>query len=233
MSFRTLNKTEGTSNPSTKFLEWKSSEKCFSYWDKTTEKNVLVKLPVKFQFLEEFHTIKGFHEGSESGIYSNEIKFISTEKLTVKSFKSKEPLAEGLYNEIKDKVKSFGGKYGKSVYALLDGEIVNFQLYGASISPFMFFTNGDKKKGVKGYNHLLETNFIEVKDFTDEKKGANKYTAPVFSIGETYEPEEAELAAEKYKDIVNYFDKYTSKKEEAEKDATDKYEDMDIGDLSF
>lgn len=244
MSFRTLNKTEGTSNPATKFLEWNSSNKCFSYYDKElksklisegkTEKeiregklaNVLVKLPVKFQFLEEFHTIKGFHEGSEAGIYSNEIKFISTEELKVRSFKSKEPLAEGLYKDIKDKVKSFGGKYGKSVYALLDGEIVNFQLYGASISPFMFFTNGDKKKGVKGHNYLLETNFIEVKDFTDEKKGANKYTAPVFSIGETYKPEEAELAAEKYQDIVTYFDKYTSKNVEVEKPETEEEDDL-------
>jgi hypothetical protein len=91
----------------------------------------------------------------------------------------------------------------------------------------MFFTNGDKKKGVKGYKHLLETNFIEVKEFTDEKKGANKYTAPVFSIGETYEPEEAQLAAEKYKDIVNYFDKY-SKSEEVESKEEEPEEDLDF-----
>lgn len=209
MSFRTLNQTNETTRPTSKYIEWSSSKKCFSYWDKANSKEVLIELPVKFQFLEEFHTIKGFHEQTDAGIYSNEVKFISTEELTVKSFKSKEPLAEGLYKDIKDKVKSIGGKYGKSVYALIDGEIVNFQLYGASIAPFMFFLNGDKSKGIKGHSHLLETNFIEVKDFTNEKKGANKYTAPIFSIGDTYNTDEAEQAANKYKDIVNYFDKYS------------------------
>ncbi len=221
MSFRTLNKPKGSKTPATKFLEWDSTNKCFKYWDKEIEKSILVELPVKFQFLEDFHTIKGFHEQTDASIYSNEIKFISTEELTVKSFKSKEPLAEGVYKDIKDKVKSIGGKYGKSVYALIDGKIVNFQLYGASIAPFMFFLNGDKQKGIKGYNHLLETNFIEVKEFTNEKKGANKYTAPIFSIGETYESDEAELVANKYKEVADYFDKYTKDVEVEEEDTND------------
>ena len=251
-SRRTLNKTEGSTNPSTKFLEWNSSNKCFSYYDKTLKEkllaegktakeisegklaNVLVPLPMKIQFLEEFHTIKGFHEGSEASIYSNEIKTMK-EELTVKSFKLKEPIAKGLYNDIKHEVKAAGGKYGKSVYALLDGEIVNLQLYGASISPFIFYTSGDKKTNVKGHSHLLETNFIEVKDFADKKKGANKYTEPIFSLGEAFTPEENELANEKYAVIANYFESYSKNKlEDVEVESEQVGTDIgDEGDLEF
>lgn len=214
-SRRTLNQNEGSTNPATKFLEWKSKDKCFAYYDKDKKENVLLPLPLKIQFLEEFHTIKGFHEGSESGIYSNEIKTMK-ETLTVKAFNQKTPIAEGLYNDIKHEVKSAGGKYGKSVYALLDGEIVNLQLYGASISPFILYTSGDKKTNVKGHSQVLETNFIEVNSYVDKKKGANKYTEPVFSLGERFTTEENELANDKYKDIVNYFNKYSEKIEEIE-----------------
>lgn len=207
-SRRTLNQTEGSTNPATKFLEWKSSEKGFVYYDKEKGKNVLVPLPVKFQFLEEFHTIKGFHENSNSSIYSNEVKTMN-EPLTVKSFKIKEPLAEGLYKDIKHEVKSIGGKYGKSVYALLDGEIVNFQLYGSSITPFILYTSGDKKTNIKGHSHLLESNFIEVNEFVEKKKGNNNYTEPVFSLGAKFTREEFQLADDKYKDVANYFNKYS------------------------
>jgi hypothetical protein len=224
-SRRTLNQTEGSTNPATKFLEWKSKDKCFGYYDKEAKKDVLIPLPIKFQFLEDFHTIKGFHEPSESSIYSNEIKTMK-EPLTVKSFKQKTPIAQGIYNDIKHEVKAAGGKYGKSVYALLDGEIVNFQLYGASITPFIFFTSGDKKTNVKGHNHLLETNFIEVNEFVDKKKGSNKYTEPVFSLGTTYTPEQSKLADEKYKDIVNYFDKYSKGVEVEEPETVEEEDDL-------
>tara|TARA_R110002012_G_scaffold79462_1_gene202232 strand:- start:243 stop:935 length:693 start_codon:yes stop_codon:yes gene_type:complete len=207
---RTLNQKEGITNPAKKFIEWKSGEKCFGYYDKEKKEDVLIPLPLKIQFLEEFHTIKGFDEQSDSSIYSNEIKTMK-EPLKVKAFKRKEPIAEGLYNEIKHEVKAAGGKYGKSVYALLDGEIVNLQLYGASISPFILYTSGDKKTNTKGHSQVLETNFIEVNSYTDKKKGANKYTEPVFTLGDRFTEKENELANEKYKDVVIYFNEYSKK----------------------
>lgn len=228
-SRRTLNQSEGkSSNPSKKFLEWKSKHKCFGYYDKEAKKDVLIPLPIKFQFLEEFHTIKGFHEHSESSIYSNEIKTMK-EELVVKSFKQKQPIAQGLYNDIKNEIKAVGGKYGKSVYAILDGEIVNFQIFGASITPFIFYTAGDKKTNVKGHSHLLETNFIEIKEYVDKKKGANKYTEPVFSLGEVYTPEESKLADEKYLEVAEYFKSFKDLKNVNDVDVEDDLED----DLDF
>ena len=47
-SRRTLNKTEESKNPATQFLEWKSNDKCFSFYDKEKGENVKVQLPFHF-----------------------------------------------------------------------------------------------------------------------------------------------------------------------------------------
>ena len=43
------------SNPATKFIEWKSNDKCFNYYDKEAQKNVEIPLPFKFLVLDELH----------------------------------------------------------------------------------------------------------------------------------------------------------------------------------
>ena len=62
MSNRTNVFSGGSKNPATKFLEWKSDQKGFSYYDKGLAKNVEVSLPFKFVFLDELSTVKGFAE---------------------------------------------------------------------------------------------------------------------------------------------------------------------------
>lgn len=243
MSFRTLNTTEKTnSNPATKFLEWKSEKKCFQYYDKEiAEKlknegkdkeyikekaNIEVNLPLKFQFLEDFHTIKGFSDSEQTGIYSNEIKFTSKDSLTVKTFGGT-TIAEGLYNDIRLKIIDAGGKYHKSIYAVLNGELVNFQIKGSVVSAFSLFANGQKKTPkqpfVQGHSNRFESHFIEINDFESLKKGATKYTVPNFTIGDAYTPEDLKTAKEKYLVISEYFKAYSNKDntplEEVEVDA--------------
>lgn len=169
-------------NPATKFLEWCSQtneEKgltagTFYYFDKEEKKNVTVKLPLYFVVLDQLSTIKGFHKQSESGIFSNEVKFLS-EPLYVRSFEKKGGFKiVGKYADIKSEIVAAGGKYTKSIYAVLikeDGtfEIVNFQLKGASFAAFMDAKlNTDTCPGVC------------VKTFQELKNGANKYQSPVF-----------------------------------------------------
>ena len=111
---------------------------------------------------------------------------------------------------------------------------MNFQLYGASITPFIFYTAGDKKTNVKGHSHLLESNFIEVKEYVDKKKGSNKYTEPVFSLGDAYTTDEYELVSNKYPEVAKYFDKYTNKNAVVDvNDVEDYSETMDVDDLAF
>lgn len=228
-SRRTLNQTETkSSNPASKFLEWKSTKKCFSYYDKDKKINVDVQLPIKFQFLEDFHTVKGFSDSEQTGIYSNEVKFTSTEELHVKTFSGID-IASGLYNDIKLKILQAGGKYHKSIYAILNGEIVNIQVKGSVVSAWSLFANGQKKTAkqplIKGHSNKFEGNWIEVNKFEDLKKGATEYTVPVFEIGEQYTTAENTEADNKYKVVADYFENYT-KEEEPEVNTPEDNEDI-------
>lgn len=230
MSFRTLNKTEGKSlNPAQKFLEWKSNDKCFSYYDKEKKENIKIELPIKIQFLEEFHTIKGFSDEFQNGIYSNEIKFTSKDELTVRIHGQNQIVAEGLYNDIRLKIIDAGGKYHKSIYCLLNGELVNISLKGSGVSTFSLFANGDKKKKIEGNSGKFESHFIEINEAEDLKKGATKYSVPVFSIGKPYTKEELQQAIDAYGEVVEYYSKYTSKdlSDESAVEGYDSIEDDD------
>jgi hypothetical protein len=218
MSRRTLNQTEGNVNPATKFLSWKSNDKCFAYYDKAKGENIKVDLPFKFQFLEHFHAIKGWNDASASGIYSNEVKFISKEPLTVKSFKGGD-IASGIYSEIRGTLRDSGAKYHRSVYVVdTEGEIINLQLKGACVSAYSDFLNE--------FENQVEGAWIEINSVTDHKKGATKYSTPDFKIGKKFTPDERALANDKYLTIVSHFEKYT-KKEEPE------IKGQDDGDLDF
>jgi len=205
MSRRSLNETTGSTNPATKFLEWKSNDKCFAYYDREAKEQVKVQLPIKVQFLEHFHNVKGWNDASSSGIYSNEVKFISKEPLKVKAFKGGD-IAEGLYSEIRGKIRDAGGKYYRSVYAVSDtGEIINLQFKGAVVSAYSDFMNENEGK--------CESSFIEINSFDKKKKGATEYTVPTFEIGAAFTAKQNELANDKYKDIASYFENYKAKTE--------------------
>lgn len=184
-------------NPATKWLEWKSNDKNFSYYDKEKGENIPVELPFKFLFLEHYHKCAGWHDASGSGINSNEIYGIGQDPLKVYSYGGGE-IAEGLYKDIKDKVKSAGGRYTRSIYGMLeDGSIINIQLRGSAVGGlnketainkedvvgWSGFYRGDKKLKLKGFSHLLDNQFIEVKETADGKKGSVKFSIPVFEIG--------------------------------------------------
>jgi hypothetical protein len=200
--------TPKSSNPAKKFLEWKSEKECFSYYDREKSENIDVNLPIKFLFIEHYHTVKGWHDASESKIYSNEVYSIGSKELTVKSYKGGE-LAKGLYKNIKDKIKSFGGRYYRSIYVMLDdGELINIQLKGAAVKDYSDF--------YQEKNHLLDNQWIVIKDVKKEKKGRIEYTVPVFSLGDTITRAEDKKAMEVSRLMQNYVDSYNAKNIEVE-----------------
>ena len=192
-----------SSNPATKFLEWKSKDKCFAYYDKDKGENVQVKLPIKVLFMEHYHTILGFHDPSNSGIYSNEVFLIGEEPLTVKARKGGE-LAEGLYKDIKDKIKPKGAVYHRSVYAMTEeGALINLQLKGSAVASYSEF--------YKENNHLLDTSWIEITGAKDEQKGSVKYSTPIFELGEHIDNAADESANECASMLQSYMNEYMSK----------------------
>jgi hypothetical protein len=193
------------SNPATKFLEWKSNDKCFEYYDKETQSKVQVQLPFKFLVLDELHAVKGWNDATQSGIFSNEVKFISKEVMTVKPFKGNE-IAKGLYKDIKEKVQSAGGHYVKSIYIMLeDGTLANLQLKGSSVQEWGAFTQKTRNR--------LPDEWILVSKVKDGKKGAVKYTMPLFEFERSLNDAEVKQADEVFETLEAYLKTYLAKSE--------------------
>jgi hypothetical protein len=191
------------SNPTTKFIEWKSNDKCFNYYDKEAQKNVEIPLPFKFLVLDELHTIKGWNDASSSNIYSNEVKFISKEVMTVKPFKGNE-IAKGYYKDIKEKVVAAGGHYTKSIYVMLeDGSLANISLKGSGVQKWGDFTQKTRNR--------LADEWVTVAKAEDGKKGAVKFSTPSFSFANSISDEEANMADEAFNILESYLKTYLAK----------------------
>lgn len=167
-------------NPCSKFIEFKGDAGVFQYYDKNvpnpkTKKNgdnVELPLPIKFIVLDELSTVKGFNEPSRSGVYSNEVHSVKHQTLHVRTFKGNNSIS-GLYADIKGDIKSIGGKYCKSIYAMMINEksceLVNFQLTGAAFSSWI-----DKEANTN-------EEVVTVTSTTQGKKGKVVYNIPVWS----------------------------------------------------
>lgn len=218
MSNRTQVFAGGSKNPATKFLDWKSDQKGFSYYDKGSAKNVEVPLPFKFVFLDELSTVKGWNDASSSGIFANEVKYLSKEPMTVKAFKGG-VLAQGLYNEIKDRVKNAGGHYSKSIYIMTeDGALANIQLKGSATQQWGEF--------VKANKNSITRNWVNVATATESKKGKVVFSVPNFTIGADIEDEDANDADAKFDELEAYLKTYLAKVDVAELEVTEPEEEL-------
>jgi len=170
-----LTRQPKSTNPTSKFMEWKSNNKSFSHYDKENKQNVEVKLPLTFLVLEEFHTIKGFSDADQTGIYSNEILQISAEEFEVKTFKGR-IISKGNYSDIKGAVNAAGGNYHKSIYAVTkEGDLINISFKGAAVSKWSQFTE-------KGAWKRLKDEWVTIEDAEDHKKGMVAYSTPNFKF---------------------------------------------------
>lgn len=198
-------------NPATKFLSWKSNEQAFSYYDKDKQKNVLVKLPLKFLFLDQLQSVKGWSDALSGQIISNEVKTVSDQELNVvcyhknnKGEATKTTIAKGLYSQIKDAVVSAGAKYHKSIYIMLeDGTLANIQLKGASVKEWGDFFNRSKKR--------LADEWIVIDSAKAGKKGAVKFFTPEFKFERSISDSESEQADAVFDELDAYLQQYLKK----------------------
>ena len=208
------------SNPSTKFLQWKSNEKCFEFYNKETQQKVSVPLPFKFLVLDEMHTVSGWNDASSSGIFSNEVKFISKEVMTVKPFKGNE-IAKGLYKDIKEKIVAAGGHYVKSIYIMLeDGSLANLQLKGSAVQKWGEFTQKTRNR--------LPDEWVQVTKAIEGKKGAVKFFTPDFSFERSITEDEAMQADEAFNILETYLKAYLVKAEPVVEEAPQDDPDDDL-----
>jgi len=188
-------------NPVSKFISWKGDQGHFQYYEKHEEggENIVIDMPFYFVVLDELNTITGYSDEYQTGIFSNEIKNIKSEKIIIRSFK-KGIHVEGLYSDIKDSVP--GLRFAKSVYAMLikdkeDFELVNFKLSGSAFSAWL-----DKKFNVEQF----AVGAIERSE--EKKKGATKYFEPVFKRFNRPSGLIHETAIKMDKELQRYFKVY-------------------------
>lgn len=183
-------------SPVVKYLSWSSNDKCFTYWDKASSSNKKVALPFKMIHLADMSTIKGWHDASSSGIYSNEVKSTKTEELNVRAFKGGE-LIKGLYRDIKDRVNALGGDYHASIYGFANGEIINISLKGAALKAWSDFA-AENRSSFLGSN-------IHFAGALDSKKGSVKFSVPVCEVGAPISLSDNEASEEAHTKLTNYF----------------------------
>lgn len=187
-------------SPVVKKFKWSGKTGEFAYYDKEDKSSVEVPLPFRFLLLDITTTITGFNEDKEEGIYSNEIKNLKKESLRVRTKSGL--IAEGLYDDIKDKLKASGAKYAQNLYIAYDdgGEmkIGILTVAGSSLSGGTIKDENKNKIPVKGWLEFKNDNFrrifksaIEVNDSTLCTKGDNTYHVPNFEIAEATEEENA------------------------------------------
>jgi hypothetical protein len=205
-------------NPSTKWIQWSGSKGILEVYNKETKANEELPMPFTFILLDELHTIKGFNEASEKGIYSNEVKDLKKQPLNVRI--GKETIELGLYENIKDVVKVKGGKYSKSCYIAYFDEnkelkIGNIMMTGSSLAGGKYKDEKKNEVEIGGWMDFVSKNKNEVYKKAvvvtlEERicvKGANKYRVPKFALKEVSEQTNAK-AESLDKELQEYLKAY-------------------------
>lgn len=171
------NPSEHLSNPSTRWFEWSGEKGEVRYYDKDAKKEVVVALPFTFILLDELASVRGWHDASNSGIYSNEVRDTTQEVMVVKAFKGG-TIAEGLYKSIKDRVNNAGGDYHANLYIAFKGDgdyqIGSIRFKGAALRAWMEFR--------KAHRVDIYKKAVKIGGYTEGKKGSITFRMPECSL---------------------------------------------------
>lgn len=166
-------------NPAIRWFEWNGETGVVRYYDKDAKKNVDVPLPFTFLLLDELATVRGWHDPSQSGIYSNEVRDTTKDALVVKAFKGG-TLSEGYYKAIKDRVNAQGGQFVANCYVAvkLNGTLAlcSIRFKGAALGAWMEFRKANRGQ--------LYDSAIRILSFKEGKKGRIVFRVPTFDLKE-------------------------------------------------
>jgi hypothetical protein len=207
----------GAPNPATRYYEWHGAQGCLRYYDKDAKKNIDVPLTFRFMLLDQLGSVRGFHEATKSGIYSNEIRDTRQDVLVVKASKGSVTLAEGVYKDIKDRVtsKAVGGQFVANCYIAVKtngtGElkIASLRLKGAALGAWMEFCKANRA--------ALFKKAIAITGSADGQKGSVRFKTPLFKTVEISSDSDAK-ALELDKELQDYLTGYLkrTKRDQAE-----------------
>ena len=186
------NPTSDSSHPCKLWLEWKGGPGVLSYWDKdkkgpdgTDGCRVEVdvsKKPFRAIMLAQTCTVRGYSKVAKSGVLANEIpdRATGTHRLTVRLFNDKNPVASGLWADIRDVVtsKRINGSFAKNVYiAYKDGDKLSIgciQISGCALGPWIEFQKASGK--------ALKKQGFSIGRGVKNDEGEIEFYPPIFGI---------------------------------------------------
>lgn len=219
------NPSDHLKNPSTRWFEWNGENGVVRYYDKDAKKNIDVPLPFTFMLLDQLSSVRGWHEASKSGIYSNEVKDTRQETMLVRCKVG--TLAEGVYRDIKDRVNTIGGSFNANCYLAFknggsDLSIGCLRFKGSALGAWMDFCKANRS--------ALYTDAIRIVSYTEGKKGRITFRVPVFavaSVAEDTNERARELDAELQDYLETYLARRTNERAQPPADDTDDSSDSD------
>lgn len=204
----------GAPNPAARWFEWHGGRGCVSYYDKEAKKDVDVAPEFRFMLLDQLGSVRGWHDPSKSGIYSNEVRDTRQDVLLVKAFKGG-TLAEGVYQAIKDRVNTLGGSFVANCYiaAKLNGKgdlsIASLRFKGSALGAWMEFCKTNRA--------TLYKKAIAITGSLEGRKGGVMFKVPTFKVVEI-SPESDAQAMGLDKELQEYLTGYLkrTKRDQAE-----------------
>lgn len=173
---------ERPTNPAARFLEIKNGG--VVYYDKANQENVAVDVPLEFIVLDQLATVKGWSDSDESGYWSNEVRSVGKDTLTVRT--SKGAKESGLWRDIKGSSNVAGSRYHASIYLAHKStngmEIANLSLKGAALNAWIEFIQKNR----------IGSSKVVLSGWADGKKGAVSYKVPMFEAHAMSDDEKAE-----------------------------------------
>lgn len=200
--------TEASPNPAKIFIQWKSKNEKFSYYNKEKKEDVLLPMPFNFIPLFICSNVKGYNHKKTKTFISNEVENLDTDVLTVISYnnvtKEKKTEYTGIYKDIKDSFDQ-NIKFGISLYAAIKDKkgtlsLVNIQLNGAGLHHWFKFTKDND----------IWKNAISAFGTTDEINGTVNYKAPTYKAIKISEEDDI-AAGELQEEVKAYLKDYFAK----------------------
>lgn len=207
-------------HPSLSWANWKNGK--FMIWDREKQEEVEYALPKEFVVIADSRSVKGYL-WDKGWVWSPEIYSFATDPLTIRS-NNGEVLYEGLWRDIKDKVKAVGLKLTKNVHIFdpaKPDEIRTICIKWAGLKAWLE-TFADENRNAPAYKR------IKLDKVADGKNGAVKYTYPVFAPATDLTADDRINQQKLWAELINYKENnsITAEEIEAKADVEEEYSEL-------
>lgn len=206
------NPRETLERPAKKYIQFNGETGKITYWHKFSKDDPKYSEDNKGERREisidgaivldsDLFSVTGFNK-DRGYCFTNEVRNVQDE-LVLRFFNEKKVDCRGTLEDLK---REHGKevRYTKSAYLFLDGEIVNMQIFGKSLSSWFEDIENRRKDLIK-----RKIRVKEIRTADEGKKSEHKYL--VFEYGPEFSKEEGEAAVEADRELQAYLKKYLEK----------------------